>query len=181
MAFLLLFYFSSASRDPHRSIHTKRPQKSRRISVAFPISSSEIGRTLTVKACSQLPCYCPSATARRCLTLRHYRGILHFNSFVLVQRYEENLRLPNIYRKKCCLNREYHSHRCRNINQQPDIADCALPYTLRRCKIFLFCPENGGITISATVRNAVRGLPVRSFSRPALVKHPFCQISLQCQ
>lgn len=100
---------------------------------------------------------------------------------LMVQRYEENLRLPNIYRKKCCLNREYHSHRCRNINQQPDIADCALPYTLRRCKIFSFCPENGGITISATVRNAVRGLPVRSFSRPALVKHPFCQISLQCQ
>ena len=161
MAFLLLFYSSAVSRDPHKRIYTKKATEHPYHLWMFcdlPLQNvSEFGRTLTVKACSQLPCYCPSATARRCLTLRHYRGILHFNSFVLVQRYEENLRLPNIYRKKCCLNREYHSHRCRNINQQPDIADCARPYAFHVCKDFLFCPIIGGITISATVRNAVRG------------------------
>ena len=36
-----------------------------RSSAAFPFSSSEIGRILTVKACSQLPCYCPSANSRQ--------------------------------------------------------------------------------------------------------------------
>lgn len=175
---VVVLFFSCESRPSQAYTHKKATEHPYHLWMFcdLPLQNvSEFGRTLTVKACSQLPCYCPSATARRCLTLRHYRGLLHFNSFVLVQRYEENLRLPNIYRKKCCLNREYHSHRCRNINQQPDIADCARSYTLRQCKIFLFRPIIGSITISATVRNAARGLPTRSFSCPTSVKCPFQQ------
>ena len=61
------------------------------------------------------------------------------------------------------------------VNNLLDIADCAHPYALQGCKIFLFCPKNGGVTISAPVRNAVRGLPTKSFSLPASVKYPFGQ------
>ena len=145
---LVVVLSSAVSRDPHKRIYTKKATEHPYHLWMFcdlPLQNvSEFGRTLTVKACSQLPCYCPSATARRCLTLRHYCGLLHFNSFVLVQRYKEKLRLPNIYRKKCSLNGRL-------------IADCARPYAFHGCKIFLFRPENGDITISATLRNAVRG------------------------
>ena len=164
---LVVVLSSAVSRDPHKRIYTKKATEHPYHLWMFC--------DLPLQNVSQLPYSCPGATARRCLTLRHYRGILHFNSFVLVQRYEENLRLPNIYRKKCCLNKEYHSHRCRNINQQPDIADCARSYTLRQCKIFLFRSIIGGMTISATVRNTARGLPTRSFPCPTSVKCPFQQ------
>ena len=122
---LVVVLSSAVGRDPHKRIYTKKATEHPYHLWMFcdlPLQNvSEFGRTLTVKACSQLPCYCPSATARRCLTLRHYRGILHFNSFVLVQRYEENLRLPNNYRENCCLNGEYHSQRRQEYKSGPVI------------------------------------------------------------